>query len=49
MPHPKLRNIFEEAMPAKHYDHNQIELKWSERWAGAALFRAEENSSKPKF
>jgi leucyl-tRNA synthetase len=36
-------------MPEKQYDHNQIELKWSERWADAALFRAEENSSKPKF
>ncbi len=36
-------------MPEKHYDHNQIELKWSQRWAGASLFEAEENSSKPKF
>jgi leucyl-tRNA synthetase len=36
-------------MPEKHYDHNQIELKWSERWANAPLFQAEENSSKPKF
>ena len=36
-------------MPEKQYDHNQIELKWSERWANATLFEAEENSSKPKF
>jgi leucyl-tRNA synthetase len=36
-------------MPEKQYDHNQIELKWSERWAKAPLFQAEENSSKPKF
>ena len=36
-------------MPEKQYDHNQIELKWSERWANAPLFQAEENSSKPKF
>ncbi len=36
-------------MPEKQYDHNQIELKWSERWANASLFEAEENSSKPKF
>ena len=36
-------------MPEKQYDHNQIELKWSERWANASLFQAEENSSKPKF
>jgi leucyl-tRNA synthetase len=36
-------------MPEKQYDHNQIELKWSERWANAPLFEAEENSSKPKF
>ena len=36
-------------MPEKQYDHNQIELKWSERWADGSLFRAEENSTKPKF
>jgi len=36
-------------MPEKQYDHNQIELKWSERWANGSLFQAEENSSKPKF
>ena len=36
-------------MPEKQYDHNQIELKWSERWADATLFQAEENSTKPKF
>jgi len=36
-------------MPEKQYDHNQIELKWSERWADAKLFQAEENSTKPKF
>jgi leucyl-tRNA synthetase len=36
-------------MPEKQYDHNQIELKWSERWANASLFQAEENSNKPKF
>jgi len=33
----------------KSYDHNQIELKWAERWADSSLFAAEENSSKPKF
>jgi leucyl-tRNA synthetase len=37
-------------MPEKQYDHNQIELKWSERWAAdPALFAAEQHSSKPKF
>jgi len=39
-------------MPEKTYDHNQIELKWHERWAaeeGAGLYKAEENSSKPKY
>jgi leucyl-tRNA synthetase len=36
-------------MPEKQYDHNQIELKWAERWANSTLFQAEENSSKPKF
>jgi len=36
-------------MPEKQYDHNQIELKWAERWKNSTLFQAEENSSKPKF
>jgi leucyl-tRNA synthetase len=36
-------------MPEKPYDHNQIELKWHERWQNADFYRAEEGSSKPKF
>ncbi len=37
-------------MPEKTYDHNEIELKWHERWAAEpALYQAEENSSKPKY
>jgi len=36
-------------MPEKPYDHQQIELKWQERWNNSTLFQAEENSSKPKF
>jgi leucyl-tRNA synthetase len=36
-------------MPEKPYDHNQIELKWHERWRNADFYSAEENSSKPKF
>ncbi len=36
-------------MPEKPYDHKEIELKWSERWANSPLFQAEENSSKQKF
>jgi leucyl-tRNA synthetase len=36
-------------MPEKPYDHNQIELKWHERWQNADLYKAEENSSKPKY
>jgi len=36
-------------MPEKPYDHNQIELKWFERWRDADFYKAEENSSKPKF
>ena len=36
-------------MPEKPYDHNQIELKWRERWENADLYRAEENSDRPKF
>jgi leucyl-tRNA synthetase len=36
-------------MPEKPYDHNQIELKWHERWRNADFYQAEEGSSKPKF
>jgi leucyl-tRNA synthetase len=36
-------------MPEKPYDHNQIELKWHDRWQNADFYKAEENSSKPKF
>jgi leucyl-tRNA synthetase len=36
-------------MPEKPYDHNQIELKWHARWQNADFYKAEENSSKPKF
>ncbi|HVW86418.1 MAG TPA: leucine--tRNA ligase [Bryobacteraceae bacterium] len=36
-------------MPEKTYDHNQIELKWLERWRDEPLYKAEENSEKPKY
>jgi leucyl-tRNA synthetase len=36
-------------MPEKIYDHKQIELKWHDRWEGEPLYKAEENSSKPKY
>src|SRR6202035_2164344 len=36
-------------MPEKPYDHKQIELKWYEQWAGQNLYKAEENSARPKF
>jgi leucyl-tRNA synthetase len=36
-------------MPEKTYDHNQIELKWHERWKDEGLYKAEENSAKPKY
>ncbi len=36
-------------MPEKPYDHNQIELKWHARWENATLYKAEENSSLPKY
>ncbi len=36
-------------MPEKPYDHSQIELKWHARWENADFYKAEENSSKPKF
>ncbi len=36
-------------MPEKPYDHNRIELKWHERWKNAGLYKAEENSERPKY
>ncbi|MGA2132380.1 MAG: leucine--tRNA ligase [Bryobacteraceae bacterium] len=36
-------------MPEKPYDHNQIELKWHARWEDATFYKAEENSSRPKY
>ena len=36
-------------MPEKTYDHQAIELKWLERWQRAPLYKAEENSSRPKY
>ncbi len=36
-------------MPEKPYDFKEIEPKWAERWADSALYRAEENSAKPKY
>ena len=36
-------------MPEKQYDHKQIEMKWFERWADQDLYRAEENSDRPKY
>ncbi len=36
-------------MPEKQYDAKQIEMKWQERWKDGALFRAEDNSTKPKY
>jgi leucyl-tRNA synthetase len=36
-------------MPEKPYEHQQIELKWQERWKDGTLFQAEQNSDKPKF
>jgi len=40
-------------MPEKIYDHKQIELKWHERWLrqseAESLYKAEENSAKPKY
>jgi len=36
-------------MPEKPYDHNHIELKWHARWENADFYKAEENSSRPKF
>jgi leucyl-tRNA synthetase len=36
-------------MPEKSYDHKQIEMKWYERWAGQELYKAEEDSARPKY
>ncbi|HXN49497.1 MAG TPA: class I tRNA ligase family protein, partial [Bryobacteraceae bacterium] len=37
-------------MPEKIYDHIPIELKWFERWQNMpALYKAEENSARPKY
>jgi leucyl-tRNA synthetase len=36
-------------MPEIAYDHNQIELKWHERWKDAELYRADPDSSAPKY
>ncbi len=36
-------------MPEKSYDHREVELKWLDRWENAAFYKAEEDSSKPKY
>ncbi len=36
-------------MPEKPYDHNHIELKWHDQWRDQELYKAGEDSSKPKF
>ncbi len=36
-------------MPEKQYDHRQIEARWHDEWQDQPLYRAEENSSKPKY
>jgi leucyl-tRNA synthetase len=36
-------------MAESAYDHNQIELKWHDRWSSAELYRAARNPSLPKY
>jgi leucyl-tRNA synthetase len=36
-------------MPEKQYDHRQIESRWHDEWQDQPLYRAEENSEKPKY
>ena len=37
-------------MPEIAYDHNQIELKWQERWKDdASLYQADSDSTRPKY
>lgn len=31
------------------YDYREIEAKWQKKWEDAGIFRAEDNSTKPKF
>src|SRR5262249_50203120 len=45
----EILRITRETMPEKSYDHNEIELKWFDRWENATFYRAEENSAAPKF
>src|ERR1022692_4329286 len=46
---PPQSGKLKEPMPEKPYDHNQIELKWHARWQDATFYKAEENSSRPKY
>ncbi len=36
-------------MPETAYDHNQIELKWQERWRDHSIYRADPASTAPKY
>ena len=36
-------------MPEKQYDHNQIEMKWHQRWENQPLYKPEANTTKPKY
>src|SRR5580700_4701883 len=36
-------------MPESIYDHNPIELKWQDRWNTPDLYKADPNSSAPKY
>ena len=36
-------------MPEKSYDHNQIELKWHQRWQDATFYKVEPDSALPKY
>ena len=36
-------------MPEKQYDHNEIEMKWHQRWENQPLYKPEPGTSKPKY
>jgi leucyl-tRNA synthetase len=36
-------------MPEKQYDHNQIEMKWHQRWENQPLYKPEADTTKPKY
>ncbi|MEP6535165.1 MAG: leucine--tRNA ligase [Bryobacteraceae bacterium] len=36
-------------MPEKQYNHNEIEMKWHQRWENQPLYKPEPGTAKPKY